>query len=545
LESAKAEKGIYFITEYLRENLINPKTETLSSLRMRLDNARRPSSISDASVDVLNNTNEVLDSFVRDNSLSSDYARIVATFGHSPTEPVLEPGFPKTEKTKVALEGPDDDMVFLYNSAASAPSITKDITGKFVFLTGSASVCFAQSALMDEDRRWFLERALRRDDAKEVKGDNSPCDFANVPKAFDFVVFQRGELRKQRKDYIIGLTDLRQNEVLREYRVVSAAEYDRAIQGIRSLSLQIASDVEFNRRSGFGVIIVTDVGSPACAITGDHVTEVGLSELLQRDKESISRRLRFDWNIVNMTAENAFVALTRQQCGYAAGDVNTLRTLMLALRSDNRKYEFAPVWFTTADVTTAGTNEIKRRDALEKAETDQNNIGEALRQQQGAQKQAIEDRLRKENGPRARALRDKVDSVVKADALKPLTDKPRKASETQGPFPTFATWLDRRFDDQWETTDVVSEIADYGKVQWNGRTLDGIIVQTTVAQKNRIKGVYETGCFVFGMVGDDEFSMSRDMFGVPCGSSKSTLEDWKSRRNFKSLWNADIAREAD
>jgi hypothetical protein len=88
LESAKAEKGIYFITEYLRENLINPKTETLSILRMRLDNARRPSSISDASVNVLNNTNEVLDSFVRDNSLSSDYARIVATFGHSPTEPV-------------------------------------------------------------------------------------------------------------------------------------------------------------------------------------------------------------------------------------------------------------------------------------------------------------------------------------------------------------------------------------------------------------------------------------------------------------------------
>ena len=113
--------------------------------------------------------------------------------------------------------------------------------------------------------------------------------------------------------------------------------YDRAVQGIRALSLQIASDVEFNRRTGFGVIIVTDMGIPACAIAGDHITEVGLVELLQRDKEFISPRLRFDWNIVNMTVDNAFVALSRQQCGYAAGDANTLRTLMLALRRDGQE----------------------------------------------------------------------------------------------------------------------------------------------------------------------------------------------------------------
>ena len=74
------------------------------------------------------------------------------------------------------------------------------------------------------------------------------------------------------------------------------------------------------------------------------------------------------------------------------------------------------------------------------------------------------------HGPRARALRDKVDGVIKADAFKPLTERPRKATETEGAFPAFASWLSRRFDEQWETTDVMSEIADYGKVQWNGRT---------------------------------------------------------------------------
>jgi hypothetical protein len=406
LESAKAEKGIFFVTEYLRENLTYPKTETLSNLRSRLDNARRPSSISEASLNVLNSTNEALDAFVGDNALLSDHARIVATFGRAPTiGAVIEPGLEITGKTKVALEGPDEDLVFLYNSAASAPSVAKDISGKFVFLTDGASVCFAQGAGIDEDRRWFLERTLGQDGAKEIKEDSSSCDFAKVPTGFDLVIFQRGELRKQRKDYIISLTDLLQNDALREYRVVSASDYDRAIQGIRAQSLQIARDVESQIITGFGVIIVTDTGIPACAMAGDHTAEVGLLKLLQRDKELISRRLRFDWNIVNMTVDNAFVALSRQQCGYAAGDASTLRTLMLALRRDGKKYEFAPIWFSTDDVIAVGTDEIKRQDALGKAKVDESKIDEARRRQEAAQKQAIEDKLRNENGPRARALK--------------------------------------------------------------------------------------------------------------------------------------------
>jgi tetratricopeptide (TPR) repeat protein len=546
LESAKAEKNIYFITEYLRENLVYPKTETISSLRIRLDSGRRPSSVSEASVNMLNKANEALDVFVRDNSLSSDYVRIVATFDHTPVKgPVNKPALELTSKNKIALDGPDEDMVFLYNSASSAPSIAKDISGKFIFLTGGASVCFVQSAGIDEDRRWFLERTLRQDGAKDLKEDSSLCDFGKAPTGFDLIVFQRSELRKQRMDYLIGLTDLLQNDALREYKVVSGPDYDRAIQGIRAQSLQIARDVESQKITGFGVIIVTDVGSPACAVAGDRVTEIGLLKLLQRDKELISRRLRFNWNIVNMTVDSAFVALTRQQCGYVAGNASTLKTLMLALRGDGRNYEFAPIWFSTEDVVFAGTEAIKRRDALEKVQTDQKNMDEAKSRQEDAQKQVLEDKLRKENGPRARALRDKIDGVVKADAFKPLTDKPRKATETQGPFPAFASWLNRRFDDQWETTEVTSEIEDYGKVQWNGRTLNGIFVKTTVTQKNRIKGAYETSCFMLGLVDDEEFSMSRDMFAVQCGSSTSMLDDWKARREFRSLWNSGMPRQAE
>jgi hypothetical protein len=136
--------------------------------------------------------------------------------------------------------------------------------------------------------------------------------------------------------------------------------------------------------------------------------------------------------------------------------------------------------------------------------------------------------------------------MVKDGADKPLNGAPRRSSETQRAFPAFSTWLNERFDDQWETTDVIPEVTDYGTVQWNGRQLDGIIVQMKITQKNRILGVYKTDCFMFGEVNDAEFSMQRDLFDVACGSSGDrVIADWKARRLFKSLWNAELPQRTD
>jgi hypothetical protein len=355
LASAAAEKGSYFITEFLRDNLGYPKTETLLNFKRRLESSVRPNAVTDSYIDEVNGANAALETFVSDNLLSAEYSRIVQRFGKpQPGTPPPTPALPITEKTRIALAGPDEDMVLLYNAAPSAPSVAKDIAGKLVFLTGNASVCFAQSA-MDDDRLWFLERTLRQQGAKEIWHDGVPCNFAQVPTAIDIVVFHRVELRKQRPDYIQGLVDLLENDGLREYKVVTEADYNAEIQKIRAVSLTIASDVESNRRTGFGILVVTDAGTPACAVTSNHVTELGLKELLRRDKQLISRRLRFDWNVVDMTVDNAFVALTRLQCGYAAGEAAALRSLMLALRRDGKQYEFAPIWFSVDEVTSAGT----------------------------------------------------------------------------------------------------------------------------------------------------------------------------------------------
>jgi hypothetical protein len=76
-------------------------------------------------------------------------------------------------------------------------------------------------------------------------------------------------------------------------------------------------------------------------------------------------------------------------------------------------------------------------------------------------------------------------------------------------------------------------------VQWNGRSLEGIVVRAQIAQKNAIEGARKSDCFTFGLVKDDEFSVERDLFDVVCTSDGDKIGDWKARRQFKTLWNAE------
>jgi hypothetical protein len=92
LASDKAEKGIYFITDFLRKNLGYPKTETLVSLKARLESSLRPNSVTALSIDAAENAGEALDAFLSSNSLSAEYGRTIEVY----VNPQVPPGTPPT-----------------------------------------------------------------------------------------------------------------------------------------------------------------------------------------------------------------------------------------------------------------------------------------------------------------------------------------------------------------------------------------------------------------------------------------------------------------
>jgi hypothetical protein len=162
------------------------------------------------------------------------------------------------------------------------------------------------------------------------------------------------------------------------------------------------------------------------------------------------------------------VALNRQRCGYAAGDAEALRNLMVALGRDGKQYNYAPIWYSPEEVIAAGNEIVNNRDAEEKEKGAINNMLEENRRQRASQKQAIEKGLRNQYGPRARGLWDRIQSAVKKASEKPIDGSVRRATETQRSFPTVSAWLNHQFDDQWETTDVSSNVSDFGSVNGMG-----------------------------------------------------------------------------
>jgi tetratricopeptide (TPR) repeat protein len=542
--SADAEKHIYFLNEYLRTHIGDKTTGQLLKQKERLSN-----SLQSRTIDEVTKANAAFNDYINDAALREQYDKISQDYGKPRVPPAPEPGTLEerlgvTDKSRFALTGPEDDFVLIYNSSPSAPSVGTNILGQFVYQTGTASLCFAQST-PDEAHVWFLERLLRAQGAIDLKREAQPCDVART-SSIDIVAFLRGELRKQPEEYILRLLHLIENDTFRQYQIVTATEIASEIQNRHAFSLRLAQEVENNQRVGYGALSVTDAPIPACIlIPADADYVEGLEELLLRERTAISNKLLSDWQFVEMKIEDAYIAVMKQQCGYVAGEASALRNIMQALRREKKLYEFAPIWFET-DKVAAISAEIRQKKAEAAAAIKrQEDLDNAQKQKLRAQKEAVEADLRNESGPKAQALRDRIHNLINrlprdtADNDSRNLKTQQRVFEAERSFPEYLRWLNRQLADQWETMDVQSVVNDFGVVQWNGRPLDGVIVKTTVKLRNRPLGTYETGCFLLGLVDDVEFAMQRDPFVVICDSSASqqSITKWKQRRQFKSKWN--------
>ena len=444
-----------------------------------------------------------------------------------------------TNKSRFLVEGPPDEIALLYNASPTAPNVWVNVRGDIVFQNDSASLCFSHADQEIGVVR-YTERLLGEQGAKRIAFAPPRCNLEKALSSVDIIAFQRGQLLKEREDYLRELAKLVNEDAFRKYQLVS--DYRSRDNGLQTLSLKIESDVEKDAREGFGVIAVSD--SPAaCVVTPTSADQVdGIKELLRRSQDLIAPKLESDLQFVDTTVDLAYFGLQRKQCGYVAGEASALKTIIVALRRDRDrdqvKYTFSPVWFTKEDVAQAtfDTRDARQQEIRKAAiEAQQKQAQEAidaarLKNQQST-KSAIEQELREKNGVRARGLMNSIGDFVRGLADKRLDDVDHR-------FSTYSHWLIKRFSDQWETFNVASDIADFGTVHWKGRSLDAIIVKSTIQQKNRILGQYDDACFMFGLVDDVEFMMQRELFSVDCSGGDSFVNKWKVGEQFQSQWNA-------
>ena len=420
--SSEGDKNLYFIDRYLRENLGDPNTPSLIKLREQISSSQKK-----AAIEELTKANDSLQTYVNTNGLSNTYERIVSGYTNptttkTETPATLQERLGITNKSRFVIEGPADEIALLYNASPSAPSVWVNVRGDIVFQSDTAALCFGQ-ANPEVTMFRYTERILGEQGAKKVISGAAPCDLSKAGSSIDVIAFQRGELLKQREDYIRALVKLIEENSFRKYTMIS--DYSSRSQQREILSLQIERDVDNNARKGFGVIAVSE--SPAaCVINPTPAEQVdGVKELLKRNQDLIAPKLTSDWQFVETTADLAFRGLQRQQCGYVTGEADDLRTLMQALRREQIKYAFAPIWFEVGDVerATFDTNDARKQEIFKKAEKDralrdQQALEEKRLKDQQSQKSEIERGLRQKNGVRARGLMNGIHDFVRGLAEK-------------------------------------------------------------------------------------------------------------------------------
>jgi hypothetical protein len=323
-------------------------SESLQCLRKLEESLKKPST------GEIENANSALQAHLRENDLLNSYDLIVRNFRNAPTRPEepksLRERLGVGPKSPFVIDGPADDIILLYNSAPSAPAVWKNVRGDVLFQKGAASLCFSQT---DPDAALvrYVERLLNQQGANKIAHGPDPRELSNVGSSTDIIAFQRGELLKQAESYIGALVRTVEDDIFREYRIVS--HYSSTVQKLDAFSLQLETDVDMNAREGYGVLAVND-SATACIITPEQSEKVdGIKVLLARDKDLISPKLTAAWRFVATTADLAYLGVQRRQCGYVSGDANVLRPVMIALRREQMKYRVSPVWFAPEDVSRA------------------------------------------------------------------------------------------------------------------------------------------------------------------------------------------------
>jgi uncharacterized protein len=338
---ALAKQNEFFIDSYLQGHLGESTTQTLLSLRQDIENSVRTNTF-----EKIAKANEAVSNYVKNAGLQAQYDDSARKFAQLESPPPTAPRTPKdipTGKSKFLLEGPAGDILLLYNAPPNAPKVWKNVRGDVVFQDDTASLCFAQPSVELSVAR-YVEHYLGDRGARKIVFSVSPCDLGNASKTVDVIAFRRGDLLKSREDHVLGLARLLEADTFRQYETIT--NYDEEFRKRQILSLQIESDLENGLRKGFGAIAVTE--KPVACVIPRSPTDWsdGLKELLKRNADIIAPSLTAGWESVDTPSTDlAFRGLQRQQCGYLLADAERLKTIMLALRREQIKYTFSPVWW--------------------------------------------------------------------------------------------------------------------------------------------------------------------------------------------------------
>jgi len=140
----EAGKNVSFIEAYVAGNILSPHTSDLTKFGEQFARA-----LKERSLNGLNRANTEISRFVTAKNLTDDYRSAMLAWTERNTPKTSE--YPQTalarqlgitERTRFLIDGDNEELIFLYNTASGR--IVKSLKGDLVFKDRNPSICFAQ-----------------------------------------------------------------------------------------------------------------------------------------------------------------------------------------------------------------------------------------------------------------------------------------------------------------------------------------------------------------------------------------------------------------
>ena len=451
---------------------------------------------------------------------------------------------PKTEEIVDSLYLPSSFYLFA-NVSGDATSVYKNLDGEFAFEQDKGTFC--ASTKLDAFDYYLLQGKIFTT-FDGLNGLTSKCDAST-----DVFVVKGNELTSASVFDTIGLMGLQQ--VLE----VSKAERDTAFEQLNSFKDTIKKDVMEGIRVGFGLVRTDKSERSICAVIDG--LEQGHMDQIQRSA-GLLEALNYPWvgfAKITDSAEEAFKALQRDQCGAIYGSALTLGRLFLAGQATDVNLEFMPLWISKSAVEAAQKeydtelSESANSNAEAQKSVENQAKLDLQAQQSKVELAAIRQlELREQNGLRFMVLRDELQSQVfsaiefafenpaeEAGYIKKYLSQSFVDQTTRySPFDGIIADVQKLAAERWEITEQRIEQIDYGKAQFNGRETDALEVELRIASKNRLVGKYSEYCQRIHVIKDDDFDMWRNFEIGDCQNAEIT-QQWKKDWAFESRWVVD------
>jgi hypothetical protein len=520
-----------FIRKYITNNLTASAVTKLAPLMQELS-----AEIASPNLDRVQALTARVEGEIRSANLYNEFQQSRVAQATPQTAPsTTESKLPETEKNGFLIKGNLDDVVILYNTTPSAPHIALNLRGDYVFAHDSIRIClFGKNP---DNVAQIVQSALDSYHLKEIGGMDGQCDVQHLA-TYDLVATQRGVFLNSPPANPLALIGDVEAGTFRKFRVVTAQEIKAGAEAEHAAVTAITKDVAESARSGYGIILLKSSSPNLCMVATQNKEAHG--QLVLRNADKLAADMRATPSLSPMSAEEAFGATQKAQCGAVYAEAGVLKTFSEALTRANIPFAFSSVWITPEDLDSevAKIAETNRQEAQQATERAQREADEAaLRAQRSKDTKsalaAEQQTLRTKYDSSARAAVSVITTEVNSVITNVEADKQESAVDF---FPHFAAWLTGMKADHWALFGRNFDIQDYGTGEFKGRTLEAALARVSIQLKNPILGEYKDACFVIGQLADPEFNMMREILEARCEDDQ-IIAAWQAGHSFKTRWS--------